>query len=126
MLKPGGRIAIASWTPEGTSAASSRTIGRHAPPPPGDSPLLWGTEAHVCARCSATALRFERGAVRFHVRVHPRPPPSFYFVNFGPIVAARHVRRDEAALLDDLAPSSATTGAGDGYDGEYLTVAGAS
>ncbi|MDX6742011.1 class I SAM-dependent methyltransferase [Actinocorallia sp. A-T 12471] len=44
----GGRIALASWTPEGMVGAMFRTVGAFAPPPPGVRPAtLWGTEEHL-------------------------------------------------------------------------------
>src|SRR5215208_386837 len=46
--RPGGTIALASWTPQGFIGQLFRTVGAHVPPPAGvPSPLLWGTEAHL-------------------------------------------------------------------------------
>lgn len=46
--RPGGTIALASWTPEGFIGSMFKTVASHVPPPPGlASPLLWGTEEHV-------------------------------------------------------------------------------
>ncbi len=46
VCRPGGRIALASWTPEGFLGELLRTVGRHVPPPAGaPSPLKWGSEA---------------------------------------------------------------------------------
>ncbi len=48
VVRAGGRIAFANWTPEGFLGQMFRTVGKHVPPPAGvQSPLLWGTEAHV-------------------------------------------------------------------------------
>jgi SAM-dependent methyltransferase len=48
VCRPGGTIALASWTPEGFIGELFRTVGAHVPPPPGvPSPMLWGTEAHL-------------------------------------------------------------------------------
>ena len=48
VCRPGGRIGMANWTPDGFVGQLFRTVGRHVPPPPGvQSPLQWGTEAHV-------------------------------------------------------------------------------
>ncbi len=45
VVKPGGRIGMANWTPGGSVGTMFKTISKHAPPPPGlESPLLWGTE----------------------------------------------------------------------------------
>ena len=54
VCRPGGTIALASWTPEGFIGEMLRTIAAHVPPPAGvRSPLLWGTEAHL-RNCSVT------------------------------------------------------------------------
>jgi ubiquinone/menaquinone biosynthesis C-methylase UbiE len=48
VCKPGGTIALASWTPEGFIGELFRTVGAHVPPPAGvQSPMLWGTEGHL-------------------------------------------------------------------------------
>jgi len=48
VTRPGGTIALASWTPDGFIGSMFQTIGAHVPPPPGlASPLLWGTEEHL-------------------------------------------------------------------------------
>jgi ubiquinone/menaquinone biosynthesis C-methylase UbiE len=48
VTKPGGTIALASWTPEGFIGDLFRTVAAHVPPPAGvRSPMLWGTEAHL-------------------------------------------------------------------------------
>lgn len=45
---PGGRIGLASWTPAGFLGQLLHLIAGHVPPTPGvQSPLLWGTDAHV-------------------------------------------------------------------------------
>jgi SAM-dependent methyltransferase len=48
VCRPGGKIALASWTPDGFIGELFRTQAAHVPPPPGvPSPMLWGTEAHL-------------------------------------------------------------------------------
>src|SRR5215203_1837856 len=48
VTRPGGTIALASWTPTGLIGDLFRTTGAHVPPPAGvASPMLWGTEAHL-------------------------------------------------------------------------------
>lgn len=50
VCRPGGRIGLASWTPDGFIGQLFKTIGRFVPPPPGlRSPALWGTEAHLAS-----------------------------------------------------------------------------
>jgi ubiquinone/menaquinone biosynthesis C-methylase UbiE len=48
VCRPGGRIGMANWTPEGFIGQMFKTLGRHLPPPAGvQPPSLWGTEAHL-------------------------------------------------------------------------------
>ncbi len=48
MTRPGGTIALASWTPDGFIGAMFGTVAAHVPPPAGlASPMLWGTEEHL-------------------------------------------------------------------------------
>ena len=48
VCRPGGRIGLASWTPQGFLGQLLRVVSRHVPPPAGvGSPLLWGTDAHL-------------------------------------------------------------------------------
>lgn len=48
VCRPGGRIGMANWTPEGFIGQLFRTMGQHLPPPPGAlSPALWGSEARL-------------------------------------------------------------------------------
>jgi SAM-dependent methyltransferase len=50
VCRPGGRIALANWTPEGFIGQLFKTLGRRLPPPAGlQSPALWGVETHVQA-----------------------------------------------------------------------------
>jgi SAM-dependent methyltransferase len=48
VVRAGGRIGLASWTPEGFIGRLFARTARHVPAPPGlDSPFLWGTEPHI-------------------------------------------------------------------------------
>jgi ubiquinone/menaquinone biosynthesis C-methylase UbiE len=48
VVRKGGRIGMANWTPESFIGQVFKTIGRHVPPPAGVvSPALWGTEAKL-------------------------------------------------------------------------------
>jgi SAM-dependent methyltransferase len=44
VLKPGGKLGMANWTPTGFIGAMFALGARHAPPPPGlNPPIRWGT-----------------------------------------------------------------------------------
>jgi ubiquinone/menaquinone biosynthesis C-methylase UbiE len=48
VCRPGGKIGLANWTPEGFIGQLLKTVGRHVPPPPGvASPIYWGTKARL-------------------------------------------------------------------------------
>ncbi|MDR7270409.1 ubiquinone/menaquinone biosynthesis C-methylase UbiE [Pelomonas saccharophila] len=71
VVRPGGRIALANWTPEGFIGQLFKTLGKHLPPPAGlRSPALWGSEAHITALFgpSASDLRVERKHFNFRYR----------------------------------------------------------
>ena len=48
VCRPGGKIGLANWTPDGFIGEMFRTLGSHVPPPPGvKPPPLWGTEERL-------------------------------------------------------------------------------
>jgi SAM-dependent methyltransferase len=48
VIRSGGRIGLANWTPEGFLGDLFRLVARFVPPPAGlQSPVLWGSEPHV-------------------------------------------------------------------------------
>jgi ubiquinone/menaquinone biosynthesis C-methylase UbiE len=48
VCRPGGRIGLASWTPQGFLGQLLKVVAGYVPPMPGvQSPLLWGTDAHI-------------------------------------------------------------------------------
>src|SRR5262245_10744091 len=69
VTKPGGVVAVAAWTPEGTNGQMFRTVSSHMPPPPPElkPPSMWGDEAYMGALFGplGVELEFERGDVDF-------------------------------------------------------------
>jgi ubiquinone/menaquinone biosynthesis C-methylase UbiE len=48
VTRPGGRIGMANWVPDGPVSQIFAIVAKHAPPPPGFTPpVLWGTEDRV-------------------------------------------------------------------------------
>jgi len=48
VVRPGGRIGLANWTPDSLIGQMFKVLGRYVPPPAGvQPPSLWGTEAHL-------------------------------------------------------------------------------
>ena len=71
VLRPGGRIGMANWTPAGFIGRLFKVIGAHVPPPAGlASPALWGTEPHVRALFGTRVadMRVERRCFNFRYR----------------------------------------------------------
>jgi SAM-dependent methyltransferase len=71
VLRPGGRIAMANWTPDGFIGKLFKIIGAHVPPPAGvQPPPLWGTEAHLQALFgdAVASMRCERRHFNFRYR----------------------------------------------------------
>jgi ubiquinone/menaquinone biosynthesis C-methylase UbiE len=72
VCKPGGRIGLANWTPEGFIGQVFKTLGRHLPPPPAGAqpPSLWGTEAHLHSLfdASASSIQVTRKLFNFRYR----------------------------------------------------------
>jgi ubiquinone/menaquinone biosynthesis C-methylase UbiE len=48
VCRPGGRIGLATWTPDGFIGEMLKVVSTHVPHAPGvASPLLWGTKAYI-------------------------------------------------------------------------------
>jgi SAM-dependent methyltransferase len=68
VVRHGGRIGLANWTPEGFVGQLFKVIGRQLPPPAGlESPALWGTEPHIVRLFGRKAadIRCERKLFNF-------------------------------------------------------------
>jgi len=71
VVKPGGRIGLANWTPDGMIGELFRLIGRFVPPPAGlTSPAAWGTESRLVELFgpSAADIRTQRKPYVFRYR----------------------------------------------------------
>lgn len=107
VCRPGGLVATATWTPEGSVGTMFRAIGRFMPPPPDgvESPLTWGTEDY--ARAMYEPLGLELSFSRDTVMVEfPSAARQIAFMSdaFGPLVMAKAALGDrwpelEAALV---------------------------
>lgn len=130
VLRPGGRLAVANWTPEGFIGRMFAVMRDFVPaPPPGATPgPRWGDEAHVRTLFGGrvTNLQAQRRQLvvdRFTDAVEFR---EFFKARYGPTVAAyRNVVDDRArtaaldAALLELAEGAFEDGA---MRWEYLLV----
>lgn len=106
VVKPGGRIGLANWTPGSFIGALFKTLGRHLPPPPGvQSPAMWGHEDWITSTFSPRATSIDVTVKNFVFRY--RSPEEFIdiFAEFyGPVHKA-FLALDEAGqatLRSDL------------------------
>lgn len=69
VVRRGGRIGLANWTPEGFIGQLFKLIGRHVPPPAGlNSPALWGAEAHLRQLFPGCEVRVAKQIFNFRYR----------------------------------------------------------
>jgi hypothetical protein len=92
VLRPGGRIALVNWTPQGLIGELFAIMGRCLPAPPdyASPPPLWGDERHVRELFAATGLELEfahgHNPWRFD---SPEHWVAFMETRYGPTVKAR-------------------------------------
>lgn len=104
---PGGKIALANWTPTGFIGQLLKTVGAHVPPPPGIvSPILWGVEETVRQRlgAGATEIKCTPRQVVFAYPFSPAETVEFFFQFYGPTLRAYAACSPEKqiALRQDL------------------------
>lgn len=120
VVKPGGRIGLANWTPDGFIGRLFKLIGAHVAPPAGlRSPALWGTPAHLgeLFGLSAEHIRCERRIfnMRYRSAAHwVQVFRDFYgpvHKAFGALDAAgqQALERDITALLDQMNSTGTTS-----------------
>jgi SAM-dependent methyltransferase len=111
VLRPGGRLGMANWTPESFIGRLFKLIGAYVPPPAGaKSPILWGSEAHVGRMLGANAahVRCERRTFNFRY-ASPAHFVQVFRDFYGPThkaflsldaAAAKSLERDMFMLLE--------------------------
>jgi SAM-dependent methyltransferase len=86
VCRPGGRIAMANWTPDGFIGKMFKLTGQHVPPPNMPSPLLWGDETTVGERLGRNIgeLRLNRRKITFDFPLPPSEVVEFFRTFYGP------------------------------------------
>jgi ubiquinone/menaquinone biosynthesis C-methylase UbiE len=106
VVRPGGTIALASWTPEGFIGELFRTVAGHVPPPAGvESPMLWGSEQHLRRLFGERICSLEVEERTFTFRFRSAEEfASFFRTWYGPTVKAFGALEGDArdALERDL------------------------
>jgi len=130
VCKPGGRIGLANWTPEGFIGQVFKTLGKYLPPPSGaKSPALWGTRAAIEEMFGAQSRSIKAEPRLFNFRY--RSPEHFLDVFrtfYGPVLKAfaaldttsqQNLRNDLHALIVRMNKSGDATMV---VPSEYLEV----
>jgi ubiquinone/menaquinone biosynthesis C-methylase UbiE len=106
VCRHGGRIGLASWTPDGFIGQVFRVLGGHVPPPPGlRGPSQWGTEVRLAELFAGEAreVRTVRKEFTFRYR-SPSHWVEVFRTWYGPIHRAFGSLAPDAqgALATDL------------------------
>ena len=117
VCRPGGKIGMANWTPEGFIGQLFKVIGKHVPPPAGaNSPALWGTPEQIEKWFAWTGASITIARRQFVFRY----PSSAHFLEtfktyYGPMLKAfaaldangqDGLRSEVLALIDRLNQST--------------------
>lgn len=130
VLRPGGTVGLANWTPDGFQGRSFAISRSYAPPPDGvPPPTDWGDEAVVRDRLEglASSLGIERRSVRFTFD-STELMERFFAAAAGPAIALRRSlapERHEAMVEEQRRLVEEWNTATDGsvlIDAEYLQV----
>ena len=129
VCRPGGKIGLANWTPEGFIGRLFKTIGKYVPPAPGvKSPAMWGTKAHLDTLFGAKAS-VAAASRKFAFRYKsPKHWLELFRTYYGPVLKAfaaldpnarEALEADLYALLDEVNVAKDGTLV---VPGEYLEV----
>ncbi|HSQ80561.1 MAG TPA: class I SAM-dependent methyltransferase [Casimicrobiaceae bacterium] len=113
VLRNGGRIGMANWTPEGFIGRLFKVVGTHVPPPAGlKSPALWGTEPHLVELFGTQAAQIHCERRHFNFRYRSAAHWLQVFRDYyGPThkafaaleeAAGQDLARDITALLEEM------------------------
>ncbi|HEV2762107.1 MAG TPA: class I SAM-dependent methyltransferase [Pyrinomonadaceae bacterium] len=129
--RPGGRIAMANWTPEGFIGQMFKLTAGHVPPPANmPSPVRWGDEETVRERLreGVADLRLSRRMCQFKYPFPPAGVVEYFRTYYGPTRRAFDALDAEAqaALRGDLerlwAEHNRASDDTTHVEGEYLEV----
>ena len=117
VARKGGRIAVASWTPEGFVGGMLAAVGRHVSPPPGAQPATrWGVESVVAELLGDEVVDVQSVTASVRQRFGSAEEYADLFLTYyGPTYSAANrldengraaFRADLVALAQTLPPST--------------------
>lgn len=131
VCRPGGRIVMANWTPEGFVGKMFKIVGKYAPPSPLMAPpVKWGDEAVVRERLrdGIASLQMTRRLYTIEYPFSPGEVAAFYREYYGPIhrAFAALAPEQQAAFHSELeqlwAEHNLSNNGVGRYEYEYLEV----
>ena len=107
VLKPGGLMAMANWTPAGFTGQMFKVSAYHAPAPAGLAPPIhWGHPKVVRDRLAASFedIDLEIVPIQFDLPTSPAGTVAFFRTHFGPtqVAFSRLDEGEQAAFATDL------------------------
>jgi ubiquinone/menaquinone biosynthesis C-methylase UbiE len=132
VTRPGGTIAVLSWTPQGFIGEMFATMKPYAPPPPpgAQPPPLWGDQSHVedifAGRVDDVVATIR--TLKVDAFETPEAFRDYFKACYGPTIAVyKNIAHDpeKVASLDDELADLARRHWGDGgsMEWEYLVLA---
>jgi len=128
VCKPGGKIGLANWTPDGFIGQLFKTLGKHVAPPAGvKSPALWGIRARLDELFKGHAVGTEQRAFVFRYR-SAQHFLAVFRTYYGPVLkafAALQPAAQEALERDIIALIGQFNRSGDGtmvVPSDYLEI----
>ncbi len=107
VLRPGGRVGLLSWTPEGFIGQMFAVMKPYAPPPPAGAqpPPLWGSEEHLAGLFGdrLTEVTTRRETLTVDTFATPEEFRDFFKECYGPTISVYSFLGDDterAAALD--------------------------
>jgi ubiquinone/menaquinone biosynthesis C-methylase UbiE len=119
VVRPGGRIGLATWIPDGFIGEMLKTVAAHVPPPAGvPSPILWGSQPYLAELFGEDVESLDCTERTFTFRFRSAEAFVDYFrTYYGPTVKAFEAVGDDGASaltagLVELVRRYAGTGSG--------------
>lgn len=91
VCKPGGKIGLGNWTPEGMLGQMFGVLGRYLPAPPPDAkpPVLWGTPAYL-QELFGDRVRIQKLQYRNFMNIYLSATHmvEYFRTHYGPMIMA--------------------------------------
>ncbi|GAB3485084.1 class I SAM-dependent methyltransferase [Flexivirga lutea] len=136
VCRPGGRIGVLSWTPDGTIGKLFAAMREFMPPPPegASPPPLWGDADHVRQLFDGTLeqVQTRRHSLPVTFFTDPAAFRDYFHHNYGPSLSTYRLHADDPeriraldTAVEELAAGANTSAAGDlTMEWEYLLFTG--